>query len=110
MSEIHGQDEYIKTLKQIKEVEDKAQKEIDDIRAMVEKEMTVLDKDLKNAIATSNENGKKLVQDSIDNARKQAEIEATSIVNEAKDKSKAYSFKSDQKVIKELIQILFSKI
>ena len=110
VSEIQGQEEYIKTLKQIKEAEDQTQVEIDTLREKVEEESTRLDQDLKNAILVANENGKKLVNDSVEDARRNASTEADSIINEAKEKSKGFSFKSDQKMIKELIQILLSKL
>ena len=110
MSEIQGQEEYIKTLKQIKEAEDQTQIEIDTLREKVENESKRLDQDLKNALMVANENGKKLVNESIEDARRTASIEADSIINEAKEKSKGFSFKSDPKMIKELIQILLSKL
>ncbi len=110
MSEVQGQDEYIKTLKQIKAVEDETQVEIDALREKVQKEIIKLDQELKNAITVANENGKKLVNDSIEDSRRKASLEADSIINEAREKSKSFSYKSDPKMIKELIQILLSKL
>ena len=63
------QEEYLHSLKRIKEVEDKVQVEIETHRKLIEEEINSLQKKLENAIAASKLEGEKLVEKSIDEAR-----------------------------------------
>ena len=102
------QEEYLHSLKRIKEVEDKVQVEIETHRKLIEKEINNLQKKLENAIAASKLEGEKLVEKSIEQARLNATIEADKIMEDAKKKSQTISIDLDQKTIKNIIEIFLS--
>ena len=86
------QEEYLHSLKRIKEVEDKVQVEIETHRKLIEEEINSLQKKLENAIAASKLEGEKLVEKSIDEARSKATVEAERIMEDAKKKSQSYIY------------------
>ncbi|MGZ5546858.1 MAG: hypothetical protein ACXWFZ_02780 [Nitrososphaeraceae archaeon] len=102
------QEEYLHSLKRIKEVEDKVQVEIETHRKLIEEEINNLQKQLENAIAASKLEGEKLVEKSIEQARLNATIEADKIMEDAKKKSQTISINLDQKTIKKIIEIFLS--
>ncbi|MCJ7637662.1 MAG: hypothetical protein MUO21_09260 [Nitrososphaeraceae archaeon] len=102
------QEEYLHSLKRIKEVEDKVQVEIETHRKLIEEEINNLQKQLENAIAASKLEGEKLVEKSIEQARLNATIEADKIMEDAKKKSQTISINLDQKTIKNIIEIFLS--
>lgn len=102
------QEEYLHSLKRIKEVEDKVQGEIETHRKLIEEEMNKMQKQLENAIAASKLEGEKLVEKSIEQARLNATIEADKIMEDAKKKSQTISINLDQKTIKNIIEIFLS--
>jgi vacuolar-type H+-ATPase subunit H len=102
------QEEYLHSLKRIKEVEDKVQVEIETHRKLIEEEINNLQKQLENAIAASKLEGEKLVEKSINQARLNATIEADKIMEDAKKKSQTISINLDQKTIKKIIEIFLS--
>ena len=104
------QEEYLHSLKRIKEVEDKVQGEIETHRKLIEEEMNKLQKQLDNAIAASKLEGEKLVEKSIEQARLNATSEADKIMEDAKKKSQTISINLDQKTIKKIIEIFLSKM
>ena len=104
------QEEYLHSLKRIKEVEDKVQGEIETHRKLIEEEMNKLQKQLDNAIAASKLEGEKLVEKSIEQAQLNATIEADKIMDDAKKKSQTISINLDQKTIKKIIEIFLSRM
>jgi vacuolar-type H+-ATPase subunit H len=102
------QEEYLHSLKRIKEVEDKVQVEIETHRKLIEEEINNLQKQLENAIAASKLEGEKLVEKSIEQARLNATLEADKIMEDAKKKSQTISINLDQKTIKKIIEIFLS--
>lgn len=104
------QEEYLHSLKRIKEVEDKVQGEIETHRKLIEEEMNKLQKQLENAIAASKREGEKLVEKSIEQARLNATMEADKIMEDAKKKSQTISINLDQKTIKKIIEIFLSRM
>ena len=74
------QEQYINSLKKIKEVEENVQKEIENHRKEIAEKITQLDADLKNAIASANTEGEKLVESSIQQSRKKATAETEKII------------------------------
>ncbi len=104
------QEEYLHSLKRIKEVEDKVQGEIETHRKLIEEEMNKLQKQLENAIAASKMEGEKLVEKSIEQARLNATIDADKIMEHAKKKSQTISINLDQKTIKKIIEIFLSRM
>jgi len=65
-----SQEQYISSLKKIKEVEERVEKEIENHRKEVNDKISRLDADLKKAIADAKVEGEKLVDSSIEEARK----------------------------------------
>jgi vacuolar-type H+-ATPase subunit H len=104
------QEEYLHSLKRIKEVEDKVQGEIETHRKLIEEEMNKLQKQLENAITASKREGEKLVEKSIEQARLNATIEADKIMEDAKKKSQNISINLDQNTIKKIIEIFLSRM
>ncbi|HEU5461589.1 MAG TPA: hypothetical protein VFU79_04890 [Nitrososphaeraceae archaeon] len=102
------QEEYLHSLKRIKEVEDKVQIEIETHRKLIEEKINSLQKDLENAIAASKVQGEILVEKSIEEARINASKEADKILEEAEKKSQTISIHIDQQTIKKIIDIFLS--
>lgn len=101
------QEQYIKSLVKIKEIEDTVQKEIEQRKLEVEAEIRELDEDLISSVRMADDEGKQLVESSISNSRIKAETEAKKIISEAEAKSKNISFNFDQSMVKEILEILF---
>jgi len=102
------QEEYLHSLKRIKEVEDKVQVEIETHRKLIEEEINSLQKKLENAIAASKLEGEKLVEKSIDEAHSKATVEAERIMEDAKKKSQSISIHIDQQTIKKIKEIFLA--
>ena len=102
------QEEYLHSLKRIKEVEDKVQVEIETHRKLIEEEINRLQKKLENAIAASKLEGEKLVEKSIDEARSKATVQAERIMEDAKKKSQSISIHIDQQTIKKIKEIFLA--
>lgn len=102
------QEEYLHSLKRIKEVEDKVQVEIETHRKLIEEEINSLHKKLENAIAASKLEGEKLVEKSIDEARSKATVQAERIMEDAKKKSQSISIHIDQQTIKKIKEIFLA--
>ncbi len=102
------QEEYLHSLKRIKEVEDKVQVEIETHRKLIEEEINSLQKKLENAIAASKLEGEKLVEKSIDEARSKATVEAERIMEDAQKKSQSISIHIDQQTIKKIKEIFLA--
>ena len=102
------QEEYLHSLKRIKEVEDKVQVEIETHRTLIEEEINSLQKELENAIAASKLEGEKLVEKSIEEARSKATVEAERIMEDAKKKSQSISIHIDQQTIKKIKEIFLA--
>ena len=102
------QEEYLHSLKRIKEVEDKVQVEIETHRKLIEEEINSLQKKLENAIAEAKLEGEKLVEKSIEEVRSRATIEADRILEDAKKKSQTISIDIDQQTIKKIKEIFLA--
>ena len=102
------QEEYLHSLKRIKEVEDKVQVEIETHRTLIEEEINSLQKKLENAIAASKLEGEKLVENKIDEARSKATVEAERIMEDAQKKSQSISIHIDQQTIKKIKEIFLA--
>ena len=105
-----SQEDYITTLKRIKEKEDKVQVEIEEHRRSIETDLKIIQEELENAVSESKIEGKKLVEESVRTAKEQATKEADQIMAYAEKKSKSISFSSDKQNIKDIIEILLSKM
>ncbi|MGN6348639.1 MAG: hypothetical protein ACTHLL_02680 [Candidatus Nitrosocosmicus sp.] len=105
-----SQEEYIESLRQIKEVEDKVQVEIDSYRKQVDQELRNLNDDLKNSIDNAKQQGKQMVEKNIGDHRNKAHAESDRIIADAKNRSKSISFNLDKPMIKEIMDIIFSDL
>jgi len=108
MSNIQDQEQYIKSLEQIKLIEDKVQKEIDERKVEVQNQIKAIEADLEDAIANAENEGRLLVESSIEKARLKANEEAQRTISEAETKSKNISFHYNQTMMKEIMEILLS--
>jgi vacuolar-type H+-ATPase subunit H len=105
-----SQEEYIESLKQIKETEQKTQAEIESFRKHTEHEMRNLEEDLRVSIDNAKQEGKRMVEKSIEDSKNKALSESNMIVADAKSKSKSISFNLDKPLIKEVMDIVFSDL
>lgn len=110
MSNIQDQEQYIKSLEQIKQIEDKVQKEIDERKEEVKNQIKALEADHEDSITTAENEGKLLIESSIEKARMKANEEAQKTISEAENKAKSITFKFDQTMMKEIVEILLSGI
>ena len=102
------QEEYLHSLKRIKEVEDKVQVEIETHRKLIEEKINTLQKDLEDSIAATKIQGETLVEKSIEEGRFNASKEADKIMIEAENKSKTISIQLDPQTLKKIIEIFLS--
>jgi vacuolar-type H+-ATPase subunit H len=100
------QEAYIQTLRQIKDAENAAEKEIETRRREVEDEIRELHLQFENLIEAAKNEGEKRVIKSIEEARKKAQAEADSLINEAQIKSKNISAHVDDNTARTIISIL----
>ena len=103
-------EKYVHSLKQIKEVEDKSQKEIDEQKKKVAEELRNFETHTVQSITSAKADGEKLVELSIDQARKKAHAETEKIIEEAKNKAKTISSRIDSHTVKEIIDILLKEV
>jgi vacuolar-type H+-ATPase subunit H len=103
-----SQEEYIDSLRQIKETEEKVQAEIEAHRKQVEQEIKNLQDDLKNTIEIAKQEGKKMVEKSIEESKNKSFTESDKIISEAKNKSKSISLQLDRQMTKEIMDIMFT--
>lgn len=108
MNQSSDQEQYIKSLVQIKEIEEKVQKEIDERKLQVHSEIKSLEEGLADAIKNAENDGRQHVESNIQRAHEKAELEAQKIINDAENKSKNISFKFDPSMVKEIFEIIFS--
>ena len=101
---------YVDSLKQIKEAEEKAEAEIEDRRKIVEEEIKNLQVYAVKSIEASKAEGEKLVETSIEQARKKAASEADKIIQDAKTKAKAISIQMNDQTMREIMGILLKGV
>jgi V/A-type H+/Na+-transporting ATPase subunit G/H len=100
------QEAYIQTLRQIKDAENAAGKEIETRRREVEDDIRDLQLQFENLIEAAKNEGEKRVIKSIEEAIKKAQVEADSVINEAQIKSKNISAHVDDNTARRIISIL----
>lgn len=103
-------EKYVHSLKQIKEAEERTQKEIDEQKKKVVEDLRNFETHITKSIETARADGEKLVESSIEQARKKANAETEKIVEEAKVKSKTISSRIDSQTVKEIIDILLKEV
>lgn len=104
------QEAYIQTLKQIKDAEDSAEKEIEARKREVEQEIRNLQIQLEKKIEAAKIEGENLIIKSIEEARQRALVEADSIIKEAQIKAKKISTQVNNQKVRRIIDILFKGI
>jgi vacuolar-type H+-ATPase subunit H len=102
------QEEYLRSLKRIKEVEDKVQLEIETHRKLIEEKINTLEKDLEDSFTASKDQGETLVEKSIQESRFDASKEADKIMAEAEKKAQNISIQLDPQTIEKIIEIFLS--
>ena len=105
-----NQEQYINSLKKIKEVEENVQKEIDNHRKNISEKFFQFDPDLKNAITSAKAEGEKLVESSMEQSRKKATAETEKTIAEAKTKAENISSQITPQNTKEIIDILLKGV
>ncbi len=101
-----SQEQYISSLKKIKEVEEGVEKEIENHRKEADNKISQLAADLKKAITDAKTEGEKLVDSSIEEARKKANAETEKVIQDAKSKAENVSSHITTQKTKEIIDIL----
>jgi len=105
-----SQEQYISSLKKIKEVEEGVEKEIENHRKEADNKISQLDADLKKAITDAKTEGEKLVDSSIEEARKKANAETEKVIQDAKSKAENVSSHITTQKTQEIIDILLKGI
>ena len=100
------QEAYIQTLRQIKDAEDSAEKEIEARKGEVEEEIRNTQIQIEKLIEASKAEGENLVIKSIEESRRKALADADSIIKEAEIKSKNISGQVNNQTIQKIIDIL----
>ena len=103
-------EKYVHSLKQIKESEDRSQKEIDEQKKKVADELRNFETYAVKSITSAKADGEKLVESSIDQARKKAHAETEKIIEDAKNKAKTVTSRIDSHTVKEIIDILLKEV
>lgn len=103
-------EKYVHSLKQIKESEEKVQKEIDEQKRRVSEDLRNFEINVSKSITLAKTDGEKLVETSVDQARKKANAETEKIIEEATNKSKTISSRIDAQTVHEIIDILLKEV
>ena len=105
-----SQDQYINSLKKIKQVEEEAQKEIDNYKSKIEDQNIQLDSELEKAIRAAKSEGEKLVDSSVEEATKKASAETQKTIDEAKTKSKNIASEITAQNAQDIVNILLKGV
>jgi len=105
-----SQDQYISSLKKIKQVEEEAEKEIDSYKSKIEDQIIQLDSELEKAIATAKASFFTLFSSSVADATKTANAETQKTIEEAKTKSKDIASQITAQNAQDIINILLKGV
>jgi len=105
-----SQDQYISSLKKIKQVEEEAQNEIDGYKSKIEDQIIQLDSELEKAIVTAKAEGENLVDSSVADATKKSNAETQKTIEEAKTKSKDIASQITAQNAQDIINILLKGV
>ncbi len=103
-------EKYVHSLKQIKESEEKAQKEIDEQKKRVLEDFRNFEINVSKSVTSAQSDGERLVDTLIEQAKKKANTETEKIIEEAKNKSKTISSRIDAQTVREIIDILLKEV
>lgn len=104
------QEAYIQTLKQIKNAEDLAEKEINEYRLECERVKKDLQSRIEQEIQTANTQGENLVATSTEQARNKAHNEADIIIRDAENKAQLISKQSSTLSVNKVLGMLLRGI
>jgi vacuolar-type H+-ATPase subunit H len=104
------QEAYIQTLRQIKDAEDLAEREINEYRQECEKIKKDLELQIEKEIQSANAQGENLVATSIEQAKNKALSEAEAIIRDAENKAKMISNQSNTPPFNKVLEILLRGI
>ena len=97
------QEEYVKSLKQIKEAEERVQGEIEARRKTVQEELQNLQVSVEAAVQAARNEGEHMLEMEVEQARQKAQAEAQKILDDAKAKAATISAKKvDIKTIQKI--------
>lgn len=103
-------EKYVHSLKQIKEAEDRVQKETDEQKKRISDELHNFESFTTKTISNAQIDGEKQVESSIDLSRKRAQAEAEKIIEDASNKSKTITTRIDTQTVREIIDILLNEV
>src|SRR5438128_499661 len=103
-------EKYVHSLKQIKEAEEKAQREIDEQKKKVSEELKNFAASVDKTISTAKIEGEKLLEKTIEQAKKKTKLETEKNTEDAKNKSKTISTRIDAQTMHEIIDILLKEV
>jgi len=99
------QEEYLKSLKQIKEAEEKVQEALDSRRKVVQEELQNLQVDTEAAVDAARKEGERMIEMEVERARQEAHMEEQKILDDAKTKASTISTKRvDAKTVRTIIE------
>jgi len=105
-----SQDQYISSLKKIKQVEEEAEKEIDSYKSKIVDQIIQIESELEKAIAAAKAEGEKLVDSNVEEATKKANAETQKTIEEAKTKSKDIASQITAQNAQDIINILLKGV
>ncbi len=103
-------EKYVHSLRQIKEAEERTQTQIDEHKKKISEEFRNFESNGVKTITSARNDGEKLVESSIEQARKKAEGETEKIIGEATSKSKTVSARIDAHTVREIIDNLLKEV
>jgi len=105
-----SQDQYISSLKKIKQVEEEAEKEIDSHKSKIEDQIIQIESELEKAITAAKAEGENLVDSNVRAATKKANAETQKTIEEAKTKSKDIASQITAQNAQDIINILLKGV
>ena len=105
-----SQDQYISSLKKIKQVEEEAEKEIGSYKSKIEDQIIQIESELEKAIAAAKAEGENLVDSNVGEATKKANAETQKTIEEAKTKSKDIASQITAQNAQDIINILLKGV
>lgn len=100
------QEAYIQSLREIKDAEENAEKEVQAHKGAVEAEISNLRVQLEKEIIASKEKGERLVDKALQEARERASEEAQAVIKEAEHKSRDISLGMNNEMLRKIREIL----
>lgn len=99
------QEEYLKSLKQIKEAEERVQEEVEARRKVVQEELQNLQVDTEAAVEAARKEGERMIEMKVERAKQEAHMEEQKILDDAKTKASTISSKRvDAKTVRTIIE------